>query len=628
MRTRSDRRNVRMWRPWLLLAVALPCASFMAEERAQIPWLGENLVPNPGFENVLADGHTPGEWTAELIDGKTGAHTPVPAETDAAVYLEGRRSLRLAVPGTNTCLAISSAPIPVEGGAGYLYSVGLRGASIWPDVYWLDTNKTVLGHINPISCPPMPAWELRDVLVTAPANARLARLGFRLANTPDPDKGGDVPAPLWADAAQFRKYIPPPTPDWAKAETARLVEGATDMSGIIALFPGYGAWPASGGEGSCVVADSQAERGMVLQARTNAQSKLMVFGGASGSLPLGLYRVRARVKIPATREHGPVGRLNIGSTTLGSRVDLPFVPTAETAGKYTVVEGDFVVWDGGSLGWSLYTQGKEPWSIDSIKIFPLHELTDRELLAIYPGSVGAISADLKPATGDNGLKCLAVMGLGYDRYRIADVVHAFGGNSTVKVVWAKNDQRGMTFVGLPEDPGALFQYSIIYLCNINLRGLGLKYKQAIREYVRRGGALVVMGGQQGYERGGWRGSLIEEALPVESAPAGRGGLIRAPRGLSLKINGKMPWLEGISTASSPLTHYLHAVTVKPTGTVLVQAGDKPFLVTGAYGQGRVVCLLGVPWGAPKPTETPFWGWDDWVDLLREVCWWALKNPTG
>ncbi|MBU4211677.1 MAG: hypothetical protein KKD33_03735, partial [Verrucomicrobia bacterium] len=68
-------------------------------------------------------------------------------------------------------------------------------------------------------------------------------------------------------------------------------------------------------------------------------------------------------------------------------------------------------------------------------------------------------------------------------------------------------------------------------------------------------------------------------------------------------------------------------TVKPTGQVLVWAGNKPFIVTGAYGEGRVVCILGVPWGDPGPTETGFWEWNDWVDLFREVCWWAMKNPA-
>ena len=50
-------------------------------------------------------------------------------------------------------------------------------------------------------------------------------------------------------------------------------------------------------------------------------------------------------------------------------------------------------------------------------------------------------------------------------------------------------------------------------------------------------------------------------------------------------------------------------------------------MAGTYGAGRIVCLLGVAWGEPGPGETPFWAWDDWGDLFRETCFWALKNPA-
>ena len=221
-----------------------------------------------------------------------------------------------------------------------------------------------------------------------------------------------------------------------------------------------------------------------------------------------------------------------------------------------------------------------------------------------------------------------MLGLGYDRFRIADVFRVLYPHAEIKPVWVKVDSGSTTFSGLPENPGDLFQYSIIYLCNVNLRALALKYKNGIREYVRRGGALVVMGGHQGFERGGWRGSLVEETLPVEAVPTLHGGLLCWPQGLPLKIDRNAHWLDAISTASAPLVYYLHAATVKPSGQILVQAGDKPFLVTGSYGAGRVVCILGAAWGAPDPQATPFWQWDDWVDLIREVCWWAMKKPTA
>jgi len=271
------------------------------------------------------------------------------------------------------------------------------------------------------------------------------------------------------------------------------------------------------------------------------------------------------------------------------------------------------------------TDGKAVFTVDSIKIFRLRELDDRQLLALYPGIEGEVPPRLKPpappSTGQE-LKGLVVAGMGYERFRIADVFGVLALKTQMKVVWVK----GMELAGLPQDPRDLFGYSIVYLCNVNVRRMTLKDKNAIREYVKRGGALVVMGGQQGYERGGWRGSLVEQALPVTVAPAIRGGLVHVPAGQALTVTRDVPWLEAISTASSPRVYYLHAVTVKPTGRVLVTAGDRPFMVTGAYGKGRVVCILGLPYGDPRPEQTPFWQWGDWVHLFREVCWWAMRAP--
>ncbi|MBI4023848.1 MAG: hypothetical protein HY360_02640 [Verrucomicrobia bacterium] len=603
---------------------------FAADEAAAIPWLEANLAPNPDFEEVAEDGRAPKDWTAQITpdSGATG-------ETDPAVFLKGNRSLKIDVPKSGAQVTASSSPIPIEGGTTYLFSIALRGVPTYPWIQWLDENQKSVGNCN-FHCPSAPSWDLRDAFKQAPANARFAQIGFTVGNDGQKPNGKNEPVTLWIDAVQFRKYLPPPTPDWAKGETVRVVAGGKTDTRVASYFVGIDDTfqERRGGSWSQIVNDPEAERGTALQARTEAKQGYMALTGHFPALPAGLYRARARVKIPPVKEIGAVGELVIGSQHTYIRQELPFVPSPEREDKYTHFETDFIIWDSGYWSLGLITYGKVAFSVDSLKVFCLAELQDRQLLTVYPGSEGALPADLKPARFDavgndprHPLKGLVVAGLGYDRFKIAEVFHVLRLNTETKVVWVKTDSGATTFSGFPEDPRDFFQYSIIYLCNVNMRALALKDKNAIREYVKRGGALVVMGGQQSYERGGWRGSLIEETLPVEAAPQLRGGLTCAPKGQALKINRKIPWLEAISTASSPLVYYLHAVAVKPSGQVLVEAGDKPFLVTGAYGEGRVVCILGIPWGDTGPQATPFWEWNDWVDLLREVCWWAMKNST-
>jgi len=628
----------------LQLSFVVLASAARADGPVSIPWLGENLVPNAGFEEVTDNGRSPNPpWTAPIAPD-----SGITVSTDSTVYIKGQHSLKVFVPKSDTNVSASSPLIPVEPDATYLFSIAFRqegfnasgkpsdyaGVSSYAAGQWLDIAQKQVGSFI-VQFPYGPSqWDLRDAFKQAPANARWARVGVTVLNNSQKQMGKTIPSTVWVDAVQLRKYVPPATPHWAKGETTRVVEGGMQDTRVLSYFVGSDdSFNMRGGTWSHTVNDPQAERGAALQAPANVGQGYMAHSPYFPALPPGLYRVRARVKMPAAKDSAPVGFLDVDSQRAGLRQLLRFVPSPERSDKYTDCEADFILRDSSWWSLRLVTYGKEPWSVDSLKVFCLHEFEDRQLLSIYPGSEGELPSDLKPAPFKQvqwehvPMKGLVVAGFGYDRFRIADVFHAMQLDARMKAVWCKNGMGGMSFVGFPEDPRELFQYSILYLCNVNVRCLALKYKNAIHEYVKRGGALIVLGGHQGYERGGWRGSLIEETMPVAATPALHGGLIHLPNGQPLTVNREIPWLGAISTASSPLTYYLHSVTVKPGGQVLAQAGDKPFIVAGEYGEGRVVCILGVPWGEPGEQGTPFWEWDDWVDLFREVCWWAVKNTT-
>lgn len=629
-------------------------ACLAAEETVRIPWLGENLASNAGFEEVAADRRMPAAWEARVPVDRDAA-----VASDATVFLKGKRCLKISVPKSEAWVEVNSSAIPVEMGATYLFSIAFRqegfnstgesfhfeGISPYARIQWLDDNGQSVGRSTGLPLPYGPSrWDLRDAFQPAPTNARLARIQIIVSNDSHKHSGKTVPATLWVDTVQLRKYAPPPTPNWAKGESLRVVAGAAGDTRLLSYFVASDdTFRNRGGTWSRIVTDPQAERGTALQAPPKVGRGNMTHSPYWPALPAGLYRVRARVKIPAVTESAPVGYMDVDSQYDGQRQILPFVPYRETEGTYRDVEADFILRDSGWWNLRLYTHGKETWWVDSLKVFCLHELEDRQLLAIYPGSEGELPADLKPARFKpvmggprKPMKGLVVAGLGYDRFRIADVFHVLHRDAEMKAVWVQLGMGGMmSFTGFPEDPCDLFQYSILYLCNVNVRSMGLKYKNAIREYVKRGGALVIMGGHQAYERGGWRGSLIEEAMPIQVAPAMPGGLIHFKNGKPLKVNSECSWLEAVSTDcpsgsgwDSPLVYYLHTATVKPVGQVLVRAGGKPFAVGGDYGEGRVLCILGVPWGeSPAPDKPGFWEWDDWVDLFRELCWWAMRNPV-
>lgn len=60
----------------------------------------------------------------------------------------------------------------------------------------------------------------------------------------------------------------------------------------------------------------------------------------------------------------------------------------------------------------------------------------------------------------------------------------------------------------------LANYDAVFLDNQNIERLSPKDVDALREYISQGNGLVVVGGEESFERGGYRASLLETLLPV------------------------------------------------------------------------------------------------------------------
>ena len=619
-------------------------------------WLGENLIANPGFEEDAGEAEdTPASWQVwrSKQEGTASA-------LDSEVLLEGGSSLRLVTSASGVSLTARSAPVAVTGGALYLFSVGFRqegfstvekgelycGVSSYPRLVWLDEAKRVVGQSATISrfpygpCP----WDLRDAFELAPDTARFAQVEATVSNNSVKHAKQVIPATLWIDAVQLRLYTPPPSPEWARGETEHVVEGSTEASGVLAYFvAGSAAFRCKGGTWSRVVTDPAAERGSALEASAGVGKGLMAHGPYDPHLPagMGVYRMRVRAHPGPAEDAGesaqPVGYVDVLAEHSGSRLKLPVRPRPAQDGReagYDVFEGDFILRDNGWWCPRVYTHGEAEWRIDSIKVFQVLPLPDRELLNIYPGSGGNVPDDLAPTTyqevlggGPRPVRGLVVAGLGTDWYRLSDACKLLHRDMETHVAWVSKPSRTALVAGLPENAAELFEYCFLCLGNVSMNALPLKHKNAICEYVRRGGALVTLGGHQAYGRGAWRGSLIEDVLPVTPARTPAEGFVTFPAGCRLSVPpDDVSWLQWIRAEPMPYVHNLHRAVVKPAATVFMRAGEEAFLVGGEFGRGRVVCVLGRASGDPVEGQTPFWAWNAWPHLLRDVFWWAMRYP--
>lgn len=127
------------------------------------------------------------------------------------------------------------------------------------------------------------------------------------------------------------------------------------------------------------------------------------------------------------------------------------------------------------------------------------------------------------------------------------------------------------------------------------------YLEQVRDFVKAGGGLALIGGPDLLDGGRYAGTPVEEALPIAAAAQddyGREGpwtvkLTRSGRGHPItrldpadRENGEL-W-----KAMAPLDG-INRVQAKTSATVLVEAGGdvaRPILTVGACGQGRVLVL--------------------------------------
>lgn len=163
----------------------------------------------------------------------------------------------------------------------------------------------------------------------------------------------------------------------------------------------------------------------------------------------------------------------------------------------------------------------------------------------------------------------------------------------------------------------LIRHEVAVIANADLTVIGPAGKRLLRDYLRNGGAMLVIGGNVGYALGGWKDSVLEEMLPVR--------LHKNPRDLAPLANGRLRpgrphWIiKDLDLSSGPQAQYINVVDGVRTGAeTILYAGDKPFLVVWEKGGCRVACILGTPYGSAKKN---YFGRQGWDNLLKRTLRW-------
>jgi len=467
-------------------------------------------------------------------------------------------------------------------------------------------------------------WSYRDRFYLAPPGTVALRVVVSISGNPPIA----TPSVAWFDDVAVCAYNPPV----GIGETVTREWSVTAGQEILTV-PGARAWfYLAGKEGSESaqaerVRDSGAMLGWALHAKPGVREGIVYHSPYTVEHPPGLYRAIFRLKGPVEsrlQPMAPVVSLDIISSDCGVRgsrsVSLSEFSKQDQYEDFTF---DFVKRTSGWITFRVMTPGKDAefW-LDHVRVVQLRRFSDPELLVWYPGIGGFLGPNPTLERGPIR-RILLVKGLFGEMFRVEEAGKQWQGCELSIAPYAVG-QGGPQIRGYPLLWTDLRKFDAIVFANASLEALGAEQRFQLREFIRVGGGLVLLGGKAAYGSGGIQGSFLDEVLPVQVAsdrfdlqPA-TGVLTRT--GTTIAVHPK--WIANLTCP------FIHRVTPKRGAAVVIRQRNLPFLVTGCFGKGRIACITAAPYGTASAGKVVFCDSKAWSSLMRNVLLWVCESKTG
>jgi len=218
-------------------------------------------------------------------------------------------------------------------------------------------------------------------------------------------------------------------------------------------------------------------------------------------------------------------------------------------------------------------------------------------------------------------RVLEFRGPGYSKLRLMEAA-ARAGVGEYLASYFTFDLFGGKCDRVPTSYPEMYSYDLIILNGVNAQSLTEFGQIAIRDFVEAGGAALVVGGFFSYDPGQFAGTPLAEFLPVRLAGKPF-DLEQFTPPAPVRSTSQSRILAGATWARQPLCYWRHRLGPQPGAWVELAAGDKPLLVCGTFGGGRVAALCSSAFGAPAAGETPYWEDPAWVDNMARVIRWLV-----
>ena len=380
-------------------------------------------------------------------------------------------------------------------------------------------------------------------------------------------------------------------------------------------------------KGIKAVEDAEATGGKAYKAAKGTNG--VIHFGYNFSTYFGIYEARFRFKIAEAAE-GVVGHFRFNCET-AKMVNVP----DEWTGRRTLKGSDFkepgkyqefsVQWIGphqGRMGWAAYTTGKVDLYWDCIKVRKVRSLSESELLKYLPGK----SKLEEPAPREGPIRVHLMRGFFTDYFLLDMALPRITGIRVTSSSW--NSRGGCA--GQPGNAKELYKHDVVIMAGTNIGHIQLHQRVAYKKWVEAGGSLFILGGPASFGQAGMKNSVMGELLPVEV----QGGFDLQPEKNIFKPPPSAtghPILEGIDFGKPMVTLFRHQLKAKDDAEVILGTDERPLLVIGKKGKGRVACFLSSPMGREDTLaegETAFWNDPRtpalFANVVRHLC--TRKTP--
>jgi uncharacterized membrane protein len=229
---------------------------------------------------------------------------------------------------------------------------------------------------------------------------------------------------------------------------------------------------------------------------------------------------------------------------------------------------------------------------------------------------------------------------GFDQFHTTEYEEGAGvflralGDAGYQVDYIRAHEISLRFPTTPETLGA---YDAVILSDIGANSFLLTDRTflrserttnllaLIRDYVRSGGGLVMVGGYMSFSgidgRARYHASPLAEILPVVMPP--HDDRMEVPEGLVAEFSAPQHEVLGGTPAQWPILLGYNAFQAKADATVVARHGENPLLVVGQAGAGRAVAFASDC--APHWAPPEFMQWPHYAKLWASIVGWAAGN---